>query len=259
MLEGKPCSIIGDTARVEYMYAEDAQVYYWRYGQFRRIYDFSAAQGDTVQLTYPVSYYDGQGEILDTVIDVRARVDSVWPNADTPMLTSFLIRVIPDTAYPTIDEYAWPEFTYTERIGSHGMMIDHIIAVATVAYFADRLRCYADVDTDHVESWWAQQSKPCDYQLSTGITNDPDADALLVYPNPATDMLHITSKQSLTELRIMDTSGRQCIQFPLSKGMPAGRGIQSRAYDISHLPSGIYLLEAWDAQGRRTVQRVAVH
>lgn len=73
-----------------------------------------------------------------------------------------------------------------------------------------------------------------------------------IYPNPATDNLSIESQTPLAQVRLTDIAGRPSIHETLRSAQ------RNKTIDISHLPSGIYLLEAITEDGRRSVQKVVV-
>lgn len=243
-----PCSIIGNDDHEEYMYEQDGKVYYWLLGEFRKVYDFTAEQGDTIQLTYPVVLFnEDYTEVTDTVLNVRAVVEAVGSNTVTPTLTSFQVRMLPDTAFPTIQEHMWPVVTYTERIGSHGMMIERIVGADSPLFIPVALRCYSDMDIDHVESWWAQQSLPCDHQLNISVSDEPYQQTTSVYPNPATEMVWLKFKNTTGELVLCMYDMRGSRVFG-----PVVIEQDSWSLDIKPFSQGIYLLNATNSNTHST-------
>lgn len=73
-----------------------------------------------------------------------------------------------------------------------------------------------------------------------------------IYPNPATDNLRIESQTPLVQVKLTDLAGRTSVQqtFRQAQG--------DISIDVTSLPSGIYLLEAFTQDGRRSVQKVVV-
>jgi len=67
------------------------------------------------------------------------------------------------------------------------------------------------------------------------------------WPNPATEVLDITSKTPLARLRLLDISGR----VVLTASIAANR----HTLHLHGLPAGVYLLEATDMEGRRAVHK----
>lgn len=69
-----------------------------------------------------------------------------------------------------------------------------------------------------------------------------------IYPNPATDVLHIRGNGHPVEVRLLDMAGREVIRS--SGRLPLQMG-------IGHLHKGLYLIEL-NRNGRRAVQKVVV-
>ena len=71
----------------------------------------------------------------------------------------------------------------------------------------------------------------------------PNADDVRpgVYPNPASDYIGLSNDAFVQQLVIYNFSGRQVCAFNASKG---------QKYNISELPTGMYLVQFMDVQGR---------
>jgi len=63
----------------------------------------------------------------------------------------------------------------------------------------------------------------------------------VVYPNPASDFIHLSNNALVRQLVIYNFSGRQVLTFKASEG---------RKYNISELPTGMYLVQFLDGQKR---------
>ncbi|MBK7410334.1 MAG: T9SS type A sorting domain-containing protein [Saprospirales bacterium] len=63
----------------------------------------------------------------------------------------------------------------------------------------------------------------------------------VVYPNPANDYIGLSNDESVQQLVIYNFSGRQVCAFNASKG---------QKYNISELPTGMYLVQFLDVQNR---------
>lgn len=79
---------------------------------------------------------------------------------------------------------------------------------------------------------------------------EPDGLSFSVFPNPATEVLHISSKQRLAHVRLSDLSGKTV----LTESIDTGR----HTVGLVGIPPGLYLLEAQDTEGRRAMQKVMV-
>jgi hypothetical protein len=62
-----------------------------------------------------------------------------------------------------------------------------------------------------------------------------------VYPNPAIDFISISNDAPVQQMVIYNFGGRQVCSFPVSKG---------RQYNVSELPTGMYLVQFLDDQER---------
>ena len=77
--------------------------------------------------------------------------------------------------------------------------------------------------------------------------NEVEELSFSVLPNPATEILNIKSKRSLVELRLLDMRGRTV----LAENLAAKR----HTINLNGIPTGIYLLEVIDREGRRATER----
>ena len=86
--------------------------------------------------------------------------------------------------------------------------------------------------------------------LGTSIA-EAELPELNMYPNPATDVLHIEMvymSHQISDIRIIDMLGRQ---FPLIKGVSRNEtGDSIIEFNISNLPTGIYILTIQFDEGR---------
>jgi hypothetical protein len=65
-----------------------------------------------------------------------------------------------------------------------------------------------------------------------------------IYPNPATDQIHIDNFESSIRFAIYQSTGQKVLDR-----------IENQNIDVSTLPNGLYLLEAIDKDGRRYIQK----
>jgi hypothetical protein len=71
-----------------------------------------------------------------------------------------------------------------------------------------------------------------------------------VFPNPATEILHISSKHRLEHVRLLDNSGRAILTEKVTS--------QRHDVHLHGIPPGLYLLDVTDMDGRRAMQKVVV-
>ena len=85
-------------------------------------------------------------------------------------------------------------------------------------------------------------TRPCESDHTLDISETPASDAVLVYPNPASDVLHIQAAH-LNKVEMMDMSGRLINTTDRPK------------LDISHLPAGAYFVRVTTPKNT-TVKRI---
>ncbi|MDR1335287.1 MAG: T9SS type A sorting domain-containing protein [Tannerella sp.] len=83
---------------------------------------------------------------------------------------------------------------------------------------------------------------------TTGLS-EVTAASFDVYPNPAVDILTVTSAQAITGLELSDLQGRQ-----LQKLQPAG--VLKVDVSLTAYPAGVYLLRIIDETGSVTVRKI---
>lgn len=69
-----------------------------------------------------------------------------------------------------------------------------------------------------------------------------------LYPNPATKLVNIESREQLRQVRILDIRGRE-VTAQVATG-------SKHTFSVEHVPKGIYLLQVTDAEGNTTTQRL---
>jgi photosystem II stability/assembly factor-like uncharacterized protein len=77
-----------------------------------------------------------------------------------------------------------------------------------------------------------------------GMENQEGKLLILLYPNPATNLLHIANNQYFVKYTIYHSTGQKVLESNATD-----------VIDISSLSEGLYLLEATDINGSRTVQK----
>jgi hypothetical protein len=85
--------------------------------------------------------------------------------------------------------------------------------------------------------------------MATGLQDDADMTALLVYPQPATDRLHAFNSTEPIAYTISDLHGRVVVAANVTQ---AGSAV---GIDVSALPEGIYILRSQDHAQRFVVAR----
>ena len=68
--------------------------------------------------------------------------------------------------------------------------------------------------------------------------------ALIIYPNPANGILQINTSLQIAKLVVYQSNGTKVMEIKATENL-----------DVSALPEGLYLLEAWDIEGRRVLKK----
>ena len=73
-----------------------------------------------------------------------------------------------------------------------------------------------------------------------GIKKDPSSSKFIIAPNPASDRLTISSEllNTIRAIRFLDINGKIVLE-----NLPFSESAKKHPIDISHLPSGVYLIE----------------
>jgi len=88
--------------------------------------------------------------------------------------------------------------------------------------------------------------------LFTGIEGEySDTNDLIVYPNPANSFINVTSVDQINSISIFNMAGLKAMEFQLS----TIQGVENQLY-IGDLRSGIYLLQATNADGQVVVRKI---
>ncbi|MDY0344489.1 MAG: T9SS type A sorting domain-containing protein [Lentimicrobium sp.] len=143
------------------------------------------------------------------------------------------------------------EKTITITYDSYGTFI------ANDTTFNNTVRLFTDDDTNIALTWWnSSPSVPIFRANSEGfilwqITSTPTGikevysnQLFDMYPNPATNELHILNKELLSKIEIYNSAGQ--FQFSTNQSV----------IDISVLKPGAYILKAWSVKGSTSQQFV---
>jgi len=213
---------------------EANRVYFHENGQFKLLYDFNLNAGDTMTFNIPhnAHYYDlGCGPGPDTSKLARVRIDStaVIDFDGQPLKTLYT-----STLYGQGDEYVdWDLMQVTERIGCSSGLFGYS-AIQCTGGFPGHFRCYSDYLISH-----SAVDGPCD--LYVGQEELAGNDAATVYPNPTRGAVRVESgRESITACRVTSMNGQVLLQR-------TGSFSSSFDIDLSHLPQGIYMVEAFSS------------
>lgn len=221
---------------------------------------YTVQEGDSVQVIGTVSFFNGLAQInaesvalIETdrplyspapvtelneetesnmvVLECVSIVDSTQWNASgsgfnvevTDGMNSYQVRI----ASPVTDLYTAPAPTGILNISGIGGQFDNSTPYNTGYQLLPR---YA---ADIVDA-----SEECITSIE-----DPEKASFLVYPNPVTDVVNIAGDLDISDIRVVDLSGRTVFQ-------QSANGLRTLQISTADLPSGLYLLEIYTSSGR---------
>ena len=185
----------------------------------------------------------------ETAVDVDVMVDNIYPYPGNNIVLhvvcteseipenwqglselNFVCReMLPDHLGTAMDFSSQTTYEGTFNVDISGYVKDHCEIVAFLQ----------DNTTKEV-----LQAAKFDFEDIVGIGENPVQHAVSVFPNPATDMLHISAENGLTSVRIMNQVG----QLILSRNADA----TDFTINISGFPTGVYFVEINTAEGSIT-------
>lgn len=234
LVDGKMCKVLEkiryqhngiyfyyDTVYIgkEYTYLDSNIVYYYRHGQFYKLYDFNSIVSDTWEVAGWNDYYyyypcDSIGEL---------QVDSVNTfviNADT--LKGMYVR-----HKDTSDWYIYG--LIVERIGSLSYMFPEPNCMVD-NYEGGALRCYYDSTFGLFKTSDIQ----CDYII--GIENINTVNKINIYPNPTTGKISVEAEE-IERIEVMDLQGKEVYTD------------NEKEIDLSKNSKGIYIIKVTSKKG----------
>ena len=225
----------------EYMYSDNGKVYFYRYGKFNLLYDFTAQAGDTISVTDPEFSIDNPDTISRIVIDsVKYMVDVLQPGMLDSVsygLDSLKVfyshGVFIQDSIQTLEAGLRFKGPIIENIGC----TEWIFPVGMYGFGQPEdigpLRCYSD--SSKIFKWFLGQ---CDFWIdnSTGINSTIIHlnNEISIFPNPTTGKFTLSTSEKIETIEIYNLLGDKIfysatIQFEI---------------DLSNQPSGIYFLVA---------------
>ncbi|MCK9423224.1 MAG: T9SS type A sorting domain-containing protein [Bacteroidales bacterium] len=218
----------------EYTYLENNIVYYYRYGQFFKLYDFNSVANDS----WLVAGWD-----LFHLCDDTATV--VVDSTGFTTINSFSLKYLKVSPGQN-STWVFSSDPIIERIGSLGYMFPEPACVVDL-YEGGTLRCYCD---DSFGLYKRGSSPACDY--ITGIEDDhPERNNFKVYPVPSNSIVileFIRQVKGNMIIEIFDILGNRI------KNLQTDR--VKLIIDIGDLKSGIYFISVTDESGYALKQKI---
>ena len=223
LLQGKNCKIIsgacscGAPGAGGYFYQEGDKVYAYHAAtdSFRVFYDFTLVAGDTI-IFQGDSLVGGDGYFL---IDSVTTMQVGSQNLRVQHLTHLTFNIV------------WGD-KIIELIGSNGCMYPQ---VSFCDPLTGGLRCYEDDQIGLVN--FQMPERPCTY--TTIAVDDPSVNPVFkIYPNPATNVVHIESEKPIEHLTLFNNLGIPV--YRLSSVITTEFDL-----DIHSIPAGLYRLQTF--------------
>lgn len=218
----------------EFTYQENNIVFYYRYGQFFKLYDFNSIINDS----WKVAGWDSSQLCGDTAIVV---VDSTGFTT----ISSISLKYLKISPGPN-SYWAFSSDTIIERIGCLGYMFPEPTCVVDL-FEGGSLRCYYD---DSFGLYERGSAPACDY--ITGVEdNHPERNFFNVYPVPATSIITLEFTKPVKGMRmieIFDILGNRMKKIVTDK--------VNLIIDVEDLKSGIYFISVMDQSGLNLKQKI---
>jgi hypothetical protein len=227
-----------------FMYGDGDRVYFYYENEFRVLYDFSAAVGDTLDIIigpFANFYQIGAGNSISETHSLQVRVESAGTTTiqEENLRTIQYSDILEDVPEP-IWGFGWNssnEDNIIERIGntSSGLFGESLTQI--LAGSPGTFRCYED------SSFFYQNpdyNLPCDY-LPVSSTKALRHSSFEVFPNPAKESITIINQSPSSELlsiQIMSMEGKIVLEN-VRTTFPE----EIMTLNVSNLKAGIYLLK----------------
>lgn len=213
-----------------YLVRQDSQQVYFRFQDNDYLmYDFDLQVGDTVRY-YFISYFSTQ------VTNARYQITD---------LDTVIVDGIPIKKFTTLTEgfgsglFFPGNYTYYEKIGSDGQMVEFFFGISTEWRYA-WLRCYQDQEINFkTPKFLTYQQPDCYYKWTSAVEETP-LQAFTLAPNPTDGHLYIGHPDNsilIDHVLLYDNMGRIVLENRLKTPQ------SSLSVSLSHLPPGIYFCQ----------------
>ena len=226
-----PCPNSVDTA----LLAQKADsLFFYENGTWQLLVDFNASIADT--FSYNIAVSNGNQTIVRTII---ARVDSVRIDSyNANNLRSLYLRQT-----NTAGGYNFHDGWITEVVGHEYALLPWVnSSCAFASNYIYGIRCYSDSIIGNI------QFTPFSCQaVTTSLKKLQNRKhGLFLYPNPTTETLFISDAKKVTQIRILDQSGRQVKQWDNPRNK----------LNIGELPNGLYFINLQTQTGELINQKI---
>jgi len=225
-----PCPNSVDTT----LLAQQADsLFFYENGTWQLLVDFNASIADT--FSYNIAVSNGNQAIVRTII---ARVDSVRIDS----YNGNIIRSLYLRQTNTAGGYNFHDGWITEVIGHEYALLPWVnSSCAFASNYIYGIRCYSDSIIGNIQfTPFSCQAVTTSLKKLQNRKHD-----LILYPNPTTETLFISDAKKITQIRILDQSGRQVKQWDNPRNK----------LNIGELPSGLYFISLQTQTGELINQK----
>lgn len=232
---------IADESKTYYLKEENSRVHFWTGTEFELMYDLTLNPGDT--LKRPIHINPTCDSVTAFVVDSVSQIN---------INDSFLKVQYLSSKY-FVESESGPEIhkeVIIERIGRlEEFIFKPECSRDAVPWETLLLRCYRDNEIHYKADWWQNYmpDAPCDTLIdgSTGIESDFQEHQLLIYPNPASNILTIESPYSdIQEIYLYNSVGKLITIYK--------QGCNSLEINTVQLADGFYFLKIFTSDFTRS-------
>lgn len=242
VVNGKECRLIQKQGNpmcsgrpdIEFMYQEDSKVFFWdnTFNKFQILYDLTKAVNEfwiiEVFDERCTNNWDSIIHDLDTIKIIVNSISTIEINGKLLKQLSVTYDVITE-----VNPYSY-DSKIIEKIGDIKYLFNYYpySSWACDGNYAAGLRCYEDSELGFYSTGIADS---CDYIFRwTSIQENTSNSDLIVFPNPTTGQLTISSESKIEySVELTDLMGRI---------LKSGKLYMSTQFDISVFSEGLYIL-----------------
>ncbi|MBK9105963.1 MAG: T9SS type A sorting domain-containing protein [Saprospiraceae bacterium] len=160
-----------------------------------------------------------------------------------------------DAVYIDLRDYIGQKVKIRYRFGtdantaSDGWYIDDVELMDAVLYNSEA--CVTSDQTGPVCAAAPSRGTIVDSEITIATDDDPSAAAFAIMPNPADDLIQVVmsaDKADQAVVHIYNLTGH----LLASSAWSLASGVNQKTLDISHYPSGLYVLQVKTAAGMRS-------
>ena len=249
VVDGKNCRVIRGENSLDIVYEEEGRIYYYFNGKFRKIYDFNAKVGDTVEFEFKTQ--SPSSSSLDTTIVLPFRIESI----PTKIIDGVELREVrTNFVHDGTKGSVYTQHIYIEKIG---VVHPYIIScdggpfpvmpnLPTTADHVTRLQWYQDHDIEYIgvqglDSPCDCKPPPANITQKENIPHD-----VIVFPNPVQEVLTISGEARTVAITIYDVTGRVVLEK---------KELLPYEINVEHLLSGIYFIRILDEHTQKLITK----